>query len=67
MKVIRGYAVGGTTFKVHRDDYNQLAYLTGQQDHSARKEFIYFNDDGDFVAMRYAKGKVVFEEQRPSN
>ena len=63
-KLLKGYNVGEKTFKVHLDGYNQLPYLTGQQDHSARKEFIYFNDDGDLVAMRYENWKVVFEEQR---
>ncbi len=41
-----------------------LPYLTGQQDRGARKEFIYFNDDGDLVALRYENWKFVFEEQR---
>jgi arylsulfatase len=49
---------------VHLDGYSQLPYLTGQQPNSARKEFIYFNDDGDVVAMRYENWKVAFEEQR---
>jgi hypothetical protein len=31
---------------------------------SPRHEFLYFNDDGDFVAMRYENFKAVFEEQR---
>ena len=44
--------------------YNQLPYLTGKEPHSARKEFIYFNDDGDLVALRYENWKLVFEEQR---
>ncbi|WP_338827873.1 arylsulfatase [Bradyrhizobium sp. 27S5] len=63
-KLLNGYNVGGKTFKVHLDGYNQLPYLTGQQDRGARKEFIYFNDDGDVVAMRYENWKAVFEEQR---
>jgi arylsulfatase len=63
-KLLKGMNVGGTTFKVHLDGYNQLPYLTGQQPHSARKEFFYFNDDGDLVALRYENWKVVFEEQR---
>ena len=63
-ELLKGYNVGGKTFKVHLDGYNQLPYLTGQQDHSARKEFIYFNDDGDLVALRYENWKFVFEEQR---
>ena len=63
-KLLKGYQVGGKTFKVHLDGYNQLPYLTGQQERSARKEFVYFNDDGDVVALRYENWKVVFEEQR---
>jgi len=63
-KLLQGYNVDGKTFKVHLDGYNQLPYLTGQQDRGARKEFIYFNDDADLVAMRYENWKAVFEEQR---
>jgi arylsulfatase len=63
-KLLQGYQAGGKSFKVHLDGYNQLPYLTGQQPRSARKDFIYFNDDGDLVAMRYENWKVVFEEQR---
>jgi arylsulfatase len=63
-KLLTGYQVGGKSFKVHLDGYNQLAYLTGQQPNSARKEFVYFNDDGDIVASRIENWKIVFEEQR---
>jgi arylsulfatase len=59
-----GWEAGGRTFKVHLDGYNQLPYLTGQQDHSARKEFFYFNDDGQLVAARYENWKMNFCEQR---
>ena len=31
---------------------------------SPRKEFFYFNDDGDLVALRYDNWKLVFAEQR---
>jgi arylsulfatase A-like enzyme len=55
---------GGRTYKLHLDGYNQLPYLTGQQDKSARKEFFYFNDDGQLVCMRYENMKLVFCEQR---
>jgi arylsulfatase A-like enzyme len=55
---------GAKTFKVHLDGYNELPHLTGQQESGARKEFIYFNDDGDLVALRYENWKLVFEEQR---
>ena len=63
-KLLRGHQAGSKTFKVHLDGYNQLPYLTGQQPAGARKEFIYFNDDSDLVAVRYENWKVVFEEQR---
>jgi arylsulfatase A-like enzyme len=62
--LLRGHQAGSKTFKVHLDGYNQLPYLTGQQEHGARKEFFYFDDDGDLVAMRYENWKIVFEEQR---
>ena len=42
----------------------QLPYLNGRKEIIARKEFIYFSDDGDVVAIRYRKWKAVFEEQR---
>jgi arylsulfatase A-like enzyme len=63
-KLLTGHNAAGKTFKVHLDGYNQLPYLTGQQDRGERKEFFYFNDDGDLVAMRYENWKIVFEEQR---
>jgi len=63
-KLLKGHQAGGKTFKVHLDGYNQLPYLTGQQERSARKEFIYIDDDGDIVALRYENWKIVFEEQR---
>jgi arylsulfatase len=31
---------------------------------SPRREFVYFNDDGDLVGLRYENWKMVFEEQR---
>jgi arylsulfatase A-like enzyme len=63
-KLLKGHQIGSKTYKVHLDGYNQLPYLTGQQPGGARKEFVYFNDDGDLVALRYENWKFVFEEQR---
>jgi arylsulfatase len=63
-KLLKGYNVGGKTFKVHIDGYNQLPYLTGQETKSPRRGFFYFNDDGDLVALRVENWKIVFEEQR---
>jgi arylsulfatase len=63
-KLLKGHQVGDKTFKVHLDGYNQLPYLTGQQERGARSEYVYFNDDGDLVALRVENWKIVFEEQR---
>jgi arylsulfatase len=63
-KLLQGYEAAGRTFKVHLDGYNQLPYLTGQEPRSARREFFYFNDDGDLVCLRYENWKIVFMEQR---
>jgi arylsulfatase len=63
-RLLKGWDAGGRTYKVHLDGYNQLPYLTGQQDKSARKEFFYFNDDGQLVALRHENWKTNFCEQR---
>jgi arylsulfatase A-like enzyme len=52
------------TFRVHIDGYNLLPYLTGQEPKSPRDGFIYFDDDGNLVALRYQNWKAVFMEQR---
>ena len=63
-KCKRGHEAAGKTFKVHLDGYNLLPYLTGKEEKSPRKGFIYFDDDGNLVALRYDNWKVVFMEQR---
>jgi arylsulfatase len=63
-KLKKGTDVGGKTFKVHVDGYNQLPYLTGQVEKSPRRGFFYFNDDGDLVGVRVENWKIVFMEQR---
>ena len=63
-RLLKGASIGGKTFKVHLDGYNQLPYLTGQQPNSARHEFAYFNDDGVLVAYRLDDWKAVFVEMK---
>jgi arylsulfatase A-like enzyme len=59
---------GGQAFKVHLDGYNILPYLQGQEAHSPRRDFFYFDDDGQLVAERHDNWKFVFCEQRaPGN
>lgn len=61
--LLKGTSVGGKSFKVHLDGYNQLDFITGKTDKSARDEFVYFNDDAELVAIRYKDWKVIFREQ----
>jgi arylsulfatase len=63
-KLLQGYAVGGRTFKVHLDGYDLAPYFKGETQESPRKEFLYWNDDGKLVALRYNRWKLVFSEQR---
>ena len=63
-RLLTGWETGGRTYKVHLDGFDQLPFLTGQQPASARKDFFYFNDDGQLVGMRYENWKSVFCEQR---
>ncbi|MFZ1321023.1 MAG: arylsulfatase [Ignavibacteria bacterium] len=63
-KLLKGMKVGNETFKVHLDGNDQSDYLTGKTDISPRLGFIYFNDDGEVVGLRYDNWKAVFMEQR---
>jgi arylsulfatase len=63
-ELLNGFAAGSTTFKVHLDGYNLLPYLNGKAPEAPRKEFLYWNDDGKLVALRYNQWKAVFAEQR---
>src|SRR5262249_13119631 len=63
-QLLKGHKVGDMTYRVHLDGYNQLPYVTGQAEKSPRRSFVYFNDDGDVVAIRYENWKAVFLEQR---
>jgi len=63
-QLLKGYTVGGKTYKVHIDGYNFLPYLTGQTTESPRHEFLYWSDDGGLVGLRYDRWKMVFQEQR---
>jgi arylsulfatase A-like enzyme len=64
----QGLRVGSSNYKVHLDGYNLLPHLTGQAGDAAwpRKEFYYWNDDGQLVSMRYDRWKLVFMEQQSS-
>jgi len=63
-KLKAGVTLNGRQYRNHIDGYNQLDYLNGKVKESPRKEFIYVNDDGQIVAMRYGPWKAVFLENR---
>src|SRR5499426_1751761 len=63
-KLKRGYKVGAKTFKVHLDGYNLVPFLTQKGVRSPRPGFLYFDDDGQLVGLRYDNWKMVFMEQR---
>jgi arylsulfatase A-like enzyme len=62
-KLQQGYTAGTKKFKVYLDGYDQTDLLAGKGP-SKRKEFFYFSHDGDMVALRYDRWKIVFAEQR---
>jgi arylsulfatase len=59
-----GVDLGGTSYHVHLDGFDQLAYLTGEVAESPRRHFFYVTDDGDLAAVRFDNWKLVFLEQR---
>jgi arylsulfatase A-like enzyme len=63
-KLLKGVTLNGRTYKNYIDGYNQLDYLSGKVKESPRKEFIYVNDVGEIVAVRYQDWKLVFMENR---
>ena len=63
-QLLTGYKAGDRTFKVHIDGFNLVPFLTTQGEPSPRKGLVYFDDDGNLVALRYKNWKTVFMEQR---
>ena len=63
-KLKKGFNIGGRAYKVHLDGYNLVPYLSGKAEASPRQGFIYWSDDGECMAVRLGRWKVVFSEQR---
>ena len=62
-KCLRGAQIGNKTFKVHLDGFNLVPFFKGEAKEPPRKEFVYWNDDGQLVAIRVFDWKAVFLEQ----
>jgi arylsulfatase len=60
----KGSTFAGRKYRAHPDGYDLNDYLAGKAKASPRKEFMYVNDDGQIVAIRYEDWKVVFLENR---
>lgn len=60
----KGVELNGRTYKNFIDGANQLDYISGKSADSPRPNFMYVNDDGQIVAMRYEDWKAVFLENR---
>ena len=63
-KLAAGVELNGRQYRNYIDGYNQLDYLSGNAKESPRSDFMYLNDDGQVVAIRYDDWKVVFLENR---
>jgi arylsulfatase A-like enzyme len=61
---MKGHRAGDKTFKVHLDGYNLMPAFKGDAKEWPRKEMMYWSDDGDLMALRYTRWKVIFQEQR---
>ena len=62
-KCMQGAQIGNKTFKVHLDGFNLIPFFKGEAKETPRKEFVYWNDDGQLVAIRVFDWKAVFLEQ----
>jgi arylsulfatase len=51
------------SFKVHLDGYNLIPFFKGEVKEAPRKEFLYWSDDGDLLAIRVQNWKISFKEQ----
>jgi len=60
----KGVRLEGRSYKNYIDGYDMLDYLGGQAKDSPRPAFIYVNDDGAIVAVRWNDWKVVYKENR---
>lgn len=58
-KALGGVDLGGTTYKVHLDGYDNLEHWTGKSEKSARREYFYY-DETDLMAVRVDAWKLAF-------
>ena len=60
-KLLTGVQVGDKIFKNHLDGYNFMPFFKGDTVQAPRREFFYFTDNADLMAVRYNNWKVTFK------
>jgi arylsulfatase A-like enzyme len=60
-KLLTGYKAGDKTFRNHLDGYNFMPFFEGKVADSPRREFFYFSDNADLMALRYDQWKITFK------
>jgi arylsulfatase len=60
-KLLTGHEANEKTFKVHLDGYDFTPYFQGRADEGPRREFFYFSDNADLMAVRYNAWKLNFK------
>ncbi|MFO1001679.1 MAG: arylsulfatase [Planctomycetaceae bacterium] len=63
-QLLKGVELNGRKYKNYIDGYNQLDYLSGKTETSARNEFIYVGDDGNVMSIRVGDWKATYLENR---
>ena len=58
-KLLEGHSAGGKSYRVHLDGYDQTALLAGNGAGN-RNELFYFDDNGNFNALRWGDWKIHF-------
>jgi arylsulfatase len=59
-KLLTGLKAGDKTFKNYLDGYNFMPFFKGETTEGPRKEFFYFDDNGNLNALRYGPWKIEF-------
>jgi arylsulfatase A-like enzyme len=60
-KLLTGHEAGDKTFKNHLDGYDFTPYFKGDVAEGPRREFFYFSDNADLMAVRYNAWKLNFK------
>jgi arylsulfatase A-like enzyme len=59
--LLTGHQAGDKTFTNHLDGYDFTPFFTGEVTEGPRREFFYFSDNADLMAVRYNAWKLNFK------